>query len=190
MLRQLPNLLSITRGLCAVPLIWLIVGGHWSQAFWLALLAGLTDVLDGWLAKRFGWQSRLGAALDGLADKALLLSAFVALVWAGHLPKWWLLLVLSRDAVIVLGSLAYNRLIEAIKPQPSLLGKAATFVQIALALAVIAGHADYGVLIDWQPALLWLAAVLTLSSGFHYVVVWSLRAWRVQRAKLSQRSHS
>jgi cardiolipin synthase len=188
MLRQLPNLLSISRGLCAVPLIWLITTGQWPQAFWLGLLAGLTDLLDGWLAKRYGWQSRLGAALDGLADKTLLLGAFVALVWAGHLPGWWLILVLSRDLLIVLGTFAYNTLIDKIKPQPSALGKAATFAQIVLALAVIAGHANAWQWIEWQPELLAAAALLTLASGVHYAVVWSLRGWRVVQGRRGQES--
>lgn len=178
MWRHLPNALSLLRALSAVPIAWLIVQQQWVVAFWLALASGSTDLLDGWLAKRYRWQSRIGAALDGLADKALLLAVFVALVWIGLLPIWWLLLVLGRDSVIVLGSFAYHRLIEPLQPRPSLLGKAATFSQLVLALALML----VGIGLRLPPALtqtlLWLAATLTLTSGVHYVVVWARRAIR------------
>ena len=69
---------------------------RWRWAFWVALFAGLSDLLDGWLAKRFQWQSRVGAGLDGLADKLLLFGIFLALVLIARLPLWWLILALVR----------------------------------------------------------------------------------------------
>ncbi|MGD9583172.1 MAG: CDP-alcohol phosphatidyltransferase family protein [Lysobacterales bacterium] len=176
--RWLPNALSLLRALAALPIAWLIVQQQWLSAFWLALAAGSTDLLDGWLAKRYGWQSRLGAALDGLADKALLLAVFVALVWIGRLPTWWLLLVLGRDSVIVLGSFAYHRLIEPLQPQPSALGKAATFSQLVLALGLMLDGVGLPSPPRLTATLLWLAATLTLASGVHYVVLWVRRAVR------------
>jgi len=178
MWRHLPNAISVSRGLSAAPVVWLVGNARWQAAFWLALAAGLSDLLDGWLAKRFGWQSRIGAGLDGLADKALLFGIFLALVLAGRLPLWWLLLALLRDLVIVVGAWFYNRLVEKLRPQPSLPGKACTAAQIALALIVLADLA-WG----WPwPGLVsisfWLAVALTIVSGLHYIVVWADRARR------------
>lgn len=178
MWRFLPNVISVARGLAALPVLWTILHGHWQAAFWIALIAGLSDLLDGWLSKRFSWQSRVGAALDGLADKVLLTGIFFGLVLVAKLPLWWLLLTLARDLVIVLGAWCYNRFIEKLRPQPSLAGKASTAAQIALALAVLASNA-WG----WPPALIevvlfWLAVALTALSGIHYIVVWALRARR------------
>lgn len=174
--RWLPNMLSLLRALAALPIAWLIVHEQWLAAFWLALAAGLTDLLDGWLAKRYGWQSQIGAALDGLADKALLLAVFAALVWIGRLPVWWLGLVLGRDLMIVLGSLAYHRLIEPLQPRPSRLGKAATFSQLVLALGSMLAGLGFDLPAKLIEPLLGLAAALTLASGVHYLVVWARRA--------------
>lgn len=183
MWRHLPNVISVARGLSTLPVVWLITGEHWRAAFWLALLAGLSDLVDGALAKRFGWQSRLGAGLDGLADKLLLVGVFLALVLIGRLPLWWLLLVLGRDLVIVVGAWFYHRLVERLRPEPSSLGKASTAAQITLALLVIANSAWH-----WQAQLVeqivfWLAVALTSFSGIHYIVLWAGRARRGRSAR-------
>ena len=177
MWRYLPNALSLLRAISALPIAWLIVQQEWLAAFCLGLLSGSTDLLDGWLAKRYGWQSPIGAALDGLADKFLLLALFFALVLIERLPLWWLLLLVARDSVIVLGSLAYHRLIEPLQPQPSLLGKAATFSQLVLALSLVGSGLGGSPLPQaLSLGLMWLAAALTVASGLHYLVVWGRRA--------------
>ena len=178
MWRLLPNVLSLGRGLAALPVAIWILDGNWLAAFWLALIAGLSDLVDGWLAKRFHWQSRVGAALDGLADKVLLFGIFLALVMVGRLPVWWLLLALLRDLVIVIGAWFYNRLVEKLRPQPSLLGKACTAAQISLALWVLASSAWAWPQPVFEAVLFWLAVVLTALSGLHYIVVWAGRARR------------
>ncbi len=185
MWRHLPNVISVARGLSTLPVIWLILGEHWIAAFWLALLAGLSDLIDGALAKRFGWQSRLGAGLDGLADKILLFGIFLALVLIEALPLWWLLLVIGRDLVIVVGAWFYNRLVERLRPQPSLLGKASTAAQITLALLVIANSAWSWQAQQVEQIVFWLAVALTSGSGIHYIVLWAGRARRGRRAPIA-----
>lgn len=176
MWRFLPNFITILRALATLPVLVLLLDQSWRPAFWLLLLAGLSDLLDGWLAKRFGWQSRLGAALDGLADKILLLGVFLGLVLVNQLPIGWLILVVSRDLIIVCGAWLYNRLIETLRPQPSGLGKLSTASQIALALWIIASSAWS---LPQQPlaqGLFWLAVFMTSVSGLQYILVWALRA--------------
>lgn len=183
MWRFLPNVISVTRGAATFPVVWLILDGKWRWAFWLALLAGLSDMLDGWLAKRFHWQSRLGAGLDGLADKLLLFGIFLALVLIGRLPMWWLILALARDLVIVVGAWFYNRLIEKLRPEPSWLGKASTAAQIALALLIIANSAWQLQVPELEEMLFWAAVGLTTLSGIHYIVIWARRAYRRSGAR-------
>ena len=78
-LRHLPNIISVARIVLIVPVVWMLLSGRYTSAFWLFVIAGASDGLDGFLAKRFGWSSRLGGILDALADKLLLVSAFVCL---------------------------------------------------------------------------------------------------------------
>lgn len=178
MWQYLPNAISLARGAAVLPLVWMILDERWRWAFFIALCAGLSDLLDGWLAKRFGWQSRIGAALDGLADKVLLFGIFLALVLIGRLPPWWLALAVGRDLIIVAGAWLYNRLIEKLRPEPSWLGKASTAAQISLALLIIADNAWRWQQSGLEYAVFWLAVGLTALSGIHYIVVWARRARR------------
>lgn len=184
MLRHLPNLITIARMLCCVPLAWLIVAGEARAALWLALAVGASDVLDGFLARRFGWQSRIGGLLDPVADKLFLVCAFVALGIVGSLPLWLIALVMSRDVVIVAGAFAYNRLVEPVPAEPTVLGKISTIAQVLLVLALLSGPAGLP-LPDALPGLLIGAvAVLALASGAHYVYAWTARAlnaWKGRR---------
>jgi cardiolipin synthase (CMP-forming) len=178
MWRYLPNAISVARGLATVPVLWLIMDERWRWAFWVALFAGLSDLLDGWLAKRYSWQSRIGAGLDALADKLLLFGIFLALVLIDRLPLWWLVLALARDLIIVVGAWFYNRLIEKLRPQPSWLGKASTAAQISLALLILANSAWQWQLAELEKGMFWLAVGLTSLSGIHYIIVWAGRARR------------
>ncbi len=90
-LRHLPNLISMLRVVLVVPVVWSLLNDRFDIAIWLFLIAGASDGLDGFLAKRFGWSSRLGGILDALADKFLLVSTFLCLWWLGVFP-WWLVL--------------------------------------------------------------------------------------------------
>lgn len=180
-LRQLPNTLTIARILAVPPLLWLLVYERYPAAWWLALAAGVSDALDGLLAKRFNLVTRLGGLLDPIADKLLLAAGFIGLWLGGHVPTWLLLLVLVRDVVILAGAGAWHWLIGPVPMTPSRLSKANTAIQIAFVLWLLLGLAYPGVPSTGQSVALWLVAAVTVLSGVHYVLLWGNRARRARR---------
>jgi cardiolipin synthase (CMP-forming) len=178
-LSWIPNAITVARLLLAAPLAWAILADRPRLALVLAVVAGLSDALDGLLARRFGWRSRLGGLLDPAADKLMLLACYVSLVVVGGAPAWLLWLVLGRDLVIVAGAVAYHNLIGPLDAEPSRISKLTTFLQIALAVALLAEQLPVVAMPPWLHAsLLWATAVVTLASGLHYVVVWTAKARR------------
>lgn len=172
LLSFLPNLITLAR-LLAVPLVvWLIISGHWESAFWVFLAASVTDGLDGSLARGLNARTELGAYLDAIADKALLVSVYITLGQAGQIPIWMVILVVSRDVLIVGGFLMLHTLDQAPAMGPLLVSKANTLAQLVLAGVVLA---DVGLHIIGEcvvPALIWLAAITTVASGGAYLVGW------------------
>ncbi|SFN23798.1 CDP-alcohol phosphatidyltransferase family protein [Dokdonella immobilis] len=187
MWRHLPNLVTGVRILMVWPVFWLISHGEFKVALLLAAVAGVSDAVDGYLAKHFGWESRLGGLLDPLADKLLLLAGFTALTLIGSVPVWLFALVIGRDVVIVCGAIAYHNLIGPFDAQPSRLSKLTTVVQILLVLAELLRLAWFPQLPGQYPFIL-LAAALTVASGLHYVVVWSMRARQASHERREQES--
>lgn len=182
MWRHVPNLISGLRLLLVLPVFWLIEAHRYPEALGLAALAGASDAVDGYLAKRFGWQSRLGGLLDPLADKTLLLACFAGLVLVDALPSWLLMLVIGRDLVIVAGAIVYHNLIGPFDAAPTRLSKLTTVVQIVCVLATLLRLA-------WWPdvagteVLVGVTAALTAASGLHYIGLWSMRAARIVRER-------
>jgi len=175
-LRHLPNALTILRLLLVPPLAVLLLRGEYEAALWVAAIAGLTDALDGALARLFGWQSWLGGVLDPLADKLLLVTGYACLWWQDVIPDWLAALVALRDAVIVVGATVWHRRIARLQPAPSLLGKLTTFLQLVFLLACLVhlgSRAEFGAVL---PALALLTAALTLLSGLDYVWRYGRRA--------------
>lgn len=175
-LAWLPNAITATRILLALPLYWMLRESRFDIALAIAAVAGISDGLDGWLAKRYGWVSRLGAMLDPLADKLLLFACFLGLGAGGHLPLWLVALVIGRDAVIVAGALAYRALIGPFEAAPSRLSKLTTFLQIVLVLWVLSGEVGLPLPGAGQTVLVAAVALVTAASGALYVVVWSGKA--------------
>ena len=169
---NLPNLITLAR-LAAVPVaIWLIVGGRYAAAFWVFVAAGLSDAIDGYIAKRFDRQTPLGAVLDPAADKALLAGLFVTLFLTGHLPGWLVALVILRDLLIVLGYAALRASVGPRHLGPLFISKINTLVQIALVGCVLA-RLGAGIEAGWETSLLIAAAaVTTVVSGVSYLVRW------------------
>jgi cardiolipin synthase len=172
--RHLPNAISLLRMAMVLPICWAILVQRPRLALGLIALAGVSDGLDGFLARRYGWQSQLGGILDAAADKVLLVACFLLLAWAGLTPWWLALVVCGRDAVIAAGALAWRLLIGPIRPQPSLLSKTCTLMQIVYLLAVLVGAAGWPA--PPQGPLAVMTAGLCLASGADYVVRWSWRA--------------
>jgi cardiolipin synthase len=169
---SIPNLITLARILVVPVMVWAITSGEMRFAFVLFLAAGISDAVDGFLAKRFGMATELGAYLDPLADKTMIVSIYVALGIAQALPRWLVFLVVSRDIMIV-GAVMLAWLID--KPmtlKPLLVSKLNTVAQIALALLVLAMLAlgfDAG---EAAPLLMGMVAALTLLSIGFYVAAW------------------
>jgi cardiolipin synthase (CMP-forming) len=165
---NLANLITISRLLMVIPLIWLIATERVHAAFWLLLAAGLSDALDGYVAKNFNARTDLGAYLDPIADKTLLDGIYVALALAGWLPAWLAILVVGRDMLIVLGVILMQRRDPVFRAQPLLIGKANTFAQLLLAACALA-HAG-GVIDLGMPVavLVVLVSLTTVLSGAGY----------------------
>jgi cardiolipin synthase (CMP-forming) len=177
----IPNALTLLRILLVPPLVFAILAGAWPLALGLVAVAGLSDALDGWLARRYGWQSRLGGLLDPLADKLLLSAIYFAFWWGGHLPAWLFYVIAGRDLVILAGALAWHWLIRPLEPAPSLLGKLTTAMQVGFALALLLHLAGAGLPAAWLPQFLLFTAMFTLVSGVDYVLRWSLMAFGARR---------
>lgn len=176
MLRFLPNLITGLRILLIPPFLAVLWQGNYGGALILFVLAGLSDGVDGFLAKRYGWHSRLGAVLDPLADKLLMLCAYLALGWLEMLPWWLVGMVLLRDAIIVAGALAYFRLLGAYEMEPLLVSKLNTLMQIMLVLAVLLALWSGDLPLSLLHWLIYVVGLTTLASGSAYVWVWSRRA--------------
>jgi cardiolipin synthase (CMP-forming) len=169
----IPNLITLGR-LMAVPLaIWLMLDGRYGLAFWVFVVAGISDALDGYIAKRFDCQTWLGALLDPVADKALLSSVYVTLGLAGQLPNWLVILVVFRDVTIVGGYLLVQSLGARGDFGPLYISKVNTLTQVTLAgfvLARLGLGADDGLATH---ILIVLAAMTTAASGLSYLVRWA-----------------
>lgn len=173
---QLPNIISGLRIALTVPIVWLLWHEQFGWGLLLFVVAGVSDGLDGYLAKRFGWESRLGGLLDPAADKFLLVASYVALGWRGYLPVWLVAAVILRDLVIVGGALIYHYRIARLEASPLLISKVNTFVQLLLVVAVIFDQALWSlpqVLLD---GLVYVVLLTTVLSGVSYVREWSRRA--------------
>lgn len=132
-LKYLPNAFSLTRLMLIAPFLFYLEQKHFSTALYIFLLAGLTDGLDGWLARAFNWQTRFGSFVDPLADKLLIASSFISLALIERLPWWLVSLVFFRDLTISLGVLAWQRFIpQRLDFKPTWLSKLNTFLQLTL----------------------------------------------------------
>jgi cardiolipin synthase len=169
---NIPNSLTLGRIVLVPLIVWLIITHEMTAAFLLFLLAGFSDAADGFLAKRFGWRSELGAYLDPIADKALLVSIYVTLGLAGHLPAWLVIAVVSRDILIVGAVVLSWMLSRPLSMQPLMISKANTLSQIVLAGLVLM---ELGVglgLHQVVSVLIWVTGALTILSAAAYFWGW------------------
>lgn len=179
---NLPNLITLAR-LLSVPLaVWLILDGRFGAAFWIFVAAGVSDAVDGFIAKRFDSRTRLGALLDPIADKSLLVGVYVTLGSAGHLPAWLVILVVFRDLMIVGGFLLVQALAQGMRAEPLIVSKLNTAFQIALAALMLAKLG-----LDFDPGLvltvlIWGVAVTTVLSGAGYLIRWTRAIAGVEQA--------
>jgi cardiolipin synthase len=179
----LPNLITLGRLLSVPVAVWLILTDRTALAFWLFVAAGVSDALDGFIAKQLDARSRLGGYLDPLADKALLVSVYVTLGQQGHLATWLVIMVVFRDALILFGVLLSQFLSHPLRLEPLLISKVNTVMQIILAAAVLA-RAGLGIE-AWGLAdgMVFVVAVTTLWSGTGYLVRWGRLATAIESGR-------
>lgn len=165
---NLPNYITLARVVLIPFFINLMIYGYYGAALSVFVVACVTDALDGMLARILRQQTELGAFLDPTADKLLIVSAFVTLVLMGMLPVWLVIIVVSRDVILVLGSIVIYFTAEEFKVRPSLIGKATTVLQL-VAVTLSLALKSYGVETAWMPLLFWATAGFTVASGIQYV---------------------
>jgi len=171
---NLPNLITIGRILLVPVVVWAIGSRQMQIAFLVFLIAGVSDAVDGFLAKRFGMTSDLGAHLDPLADKVLIVSIYVALGITEAIPRWVAILVVSRDILIVGGVMLAWFLGKPMRVKTVLVSKLNTVAQIIFASLVL-GSLAFGLAFEWtQYVVMLTVAALTLASVGFYVREWVL----------------
>lgn len=175
--RHIPNLITGLRILLVFPVIHYLLERRFGLSLGLFMLAGVSDGLDGFLAKHYGWQSRLGSYLDPLADKLLLVSCFLVLAWIGLVPVWLTVAVVLRDAVILAGAVAYYWLSQPFEGQPHWTSKVNTFFQLLLVVAVLSNQSLLPLPEGMLALLNGVVFITSLVSGVLYVHVWGSRYW-------------
>ena len=172
-LRWLPNAISLLRIALVAPILLLIIDGQYGFALALCFVAGFSDGVDGYLAKRFDWRTRIGALLDPIADKLLVAGTFIVLVYTGHIPLWLGVLVIFRDVVIVGGATVYNFLIRPVEGQPTRISKLNTALQLLFIIFVLS-RAAFGWPDQITLTVLGASIVVTVViSGIDYVWSWA-----------------
>ena len=168
---NLPNFLTLLR-ILAIPIFLILLGDHrWAEALAVFVAAGITDALDGAIARLTHTKTTLGAILDPAADKLLLLSAFISLAIAGEVPGWLMVIVVTRDVVVVLGYfLLFTMTQETIEVRPTAVGKLSTFFQLLAVTLVLVGLVRPAVVSDrLEEWVFYLAGLLTSAAGMQYV---------------------
>lgn len=174
--KYIPNAICIVRIILVAPIVWSLLEGRYGLALGLILIAGLSDALDGFLARRFDWRTRLGGLLDPAADKLLMFSAYITLAVIGLVPIWFSAVVIGRDIIIITGTIVYQLYVAPMHGEPTGASKLNTFLQILFVLLSIS-HAWRG-----QPPMLVLrilgaAILVTISiSTIQYITTGLSRA--------------
>ncbi len=180
LLTTLPNTITMLR-FCSVPFVlYLLLLGYYEAAFWVFLAAGVSDAVDGLLARVLNARSSFGAYADPLADKALLIVSSITLAWLELLPLWLVFLLVFRDLLIIGGAIVFQALSQTLTMQPLLISKLNTAAQITLVAAVMAQAADFILLGGLEPTLIYLVAATTFLSGGAYVIVWLRKAMALE----------
>jgi cardiolipin synthase len=177
---QIPNTITVGRLILVPLLIFLLVKGEYGWALLGFTVAGLSDGVDGYLARRFRLESDLGGFLDPIADKVLMVSIYVTLALSGQLPVWLAFLVVARDFLIIGFIMVLVSLGENVRPAPSIYSKVNTAIQVLLVVTVLANKA-FSLSIDTAIDLLvYSVAVTTIISGANYYWIWIMQRQQKQ----------
>ncbi len=179
-LSWIPNVISICRILLIAPIIALFVNNEFGWALALFVIAGLSDGVDGYIAKKYHWDTRLGAFLDPAGDKLLVAWSFGVLAYLGHIPVWLAVVVIGRDVIIVTGSFLYHYLVRRLEGNPSAVSKLNTGLEFAFLIFVMA-RAGFGWPDDVVVTVVGAAVLVTVVlSGYDYVSYWIRSAGEAQ----------
>jgi cardiolipin synthase len=173
---NLPNALTLLRLVLVPFLVYLLHDGAYAMALALFAFAGLTDAVDGYVAKHFHQETELGKFLDPVADKALVVALYISLTWLGWIPFWLMVAVVARDGIIVVGALGFQYLTGALEMAPTVLSKANTAFQLGYVALVLLDAAAAMDLAGWRKLLAGVVLVTTVASGLQYVLVWLRKA--------------
>jgi len=187
---QIPNIISVLRLFLIVPVAYGILYKHWEFVLILLVIAGLTDLLDGYVARRFGWTSRFGEIVDPIADKVTFGGACVLLTLEGLWPLWLLTIVLAREGVILGGAAAYKLLYKRLDIEPTLLSKTNTIILVSVIVLEVIAQIDFGYQeIAARGLDVWggygLVALFSITSGLDYVRLWGHRAFLEHKKQAS-----
>ncbi|HKI60456.1 MAG TPA: CDP-alcohol phosphatidyltransferase family protein [Mariprofundaceae bacterium] len=172
---NIPNILTLGRIIITPVIVYAILKGEPELALAMMIAAGITDMLDGAIARYFNQRTTVGAYLDPLADKLMLISTFVTLFIVNEVPLFLFLAVVFRDAIIVLGALAYEMVTHQLKMEPSMVSKVTTFMQIVCVVTLILDMA-YPLTDTLIQTTVWATFIVTCISGIHYMLVWTRKA--------------
>ena len=178
----IPNLITLARLISVPAIIWLILSNKIAIAFWLFLAAGISDAVDGFIAKHFDAETELGKFLDPLADKVLLVATYLALGYTDHLATWLVILVVFRDLTIVGGALLYETVTHSLEMTPIAISKVNTVAQIILATYVLGSNGLVGELPMVMDMLVATVTLTTVLSGGAYIFMWTKLASHAEKA--------
>lgn len=174
--QQIPNMISIIRLLLIIPVAYFLLHKDYRIAFYFIIFAGISDGVDGFLARRYHWQSNFGAFVDPLADKLLMLVCYFSLAWLKVLPIWLVAIVVFRDLWLIGGVALYRCLVADIKFKPSRISKWNTVFQILLVIVILFDYSFITLPQDFITVLMYLVVVTTILSFIDYTWVWGKKA--------------
>jgi cardiolipin synthase len=178
---NIPNLLTLTRMIMTPFIVYAILQHEAKFALTLMLIAGVTDMLDGAIARYFNQRSTVGAYMDPLADKLMLVGGFIALFIIDQVPLYLFLAVIFRDVIIIIGAIAYEMVTHKLKMEPTMTSKVTTFMQIVFLVMVLV-HMAWPLPLMLLQTVTWLTFAVTCLSGLQYMVVWTQKAVRAENA--------
>jgi cardiolipin synthase len=186
--RHIPNVISAIRILLVAPIAVALAHHHLAATIVLFGVAALSDLADGFLAKRYGWQSDLGAVLDPAADKLLLVTVFITLAYLKLVPLWLMAAAVARDTIIVVGALLYRLWFGPLHVRPSVVSKFNTLCQAAFILAVV-GREQFSFPAAWVGSVLGALVFVTVTvSGIDYVLIYGRRALSLKKPRAAARA--
>ncbi len=186
--RHIPNIISTIRILLVAPIAVALADRQLVTAILLFGVAALSDAADGFLAKRHGWQSELGAVLDPAADKLLLVTLFITLAYMKLVPPWLMVAAVARDVIIVAGALVYRHLFGPLNVRPSMVSKFNTMCQAAFILTVV-GREEFSAPPAWVALVLGaLVFVTVVISGIDYILIYGRRALSLSKPRAVARA--